>query len=51
MYATVSETLSPSDRKHFKALISKGPKNFFSPIANLINEVFAVILSRAIKLM
>jgi len=33
-----------------RALISKVPKNFFSPIANLIADVFAVILSKAFKL-
>ena len=36
-----------SESWHFKAFISKAPKNFFSPTANLIADVFAVILSRA----
>ena len=31
-----------------KALISSGPKNFFSPISNLISDVLAVILSKAV---
>ena len=39
-----------SENWHLRALISNGPKNFFSPMANLKEDVFAVILSRAVKL-
>ena len=39
-----------SENWHFRALISNGPKNFFSPTANLNADVFAVILSKAFKL-
>ena len=46
----MSDVLSPSDSWHFKALISRGPKNFLSPIPILKDEVLAVILSKAFKL-
>ena len=48
-YATVSIKSPFSESWHFKTLISREPKNFFSPIVNLIADVLAVILSKALK--
>ena len=50
IYATVSRLPLLSKSWHLSALISRGPKNFLFPTANLIEEVLAVILSKAVKL-